>query len=170
MLIKNKWVSLRINLDRPMLAVSSEAFVLSLDSGPKPKVPSSQPLQQWCCFAVCYRYQMSSFKSKVTWELLMQVAKEHKKSISSLLVISTYQALLTLSTSIWLYSQFQRRGWTFVKARTLLRSITMEISLLCIGEGNSNPLQCSSLENPRDGGAWWAAVYGVSESDTTEAT
>ena len=33
--------------------------------------------------------------------------------------------------------------------------------LLCVGEGNGNPLQCSCLENPRDGGAWWAAVYGV---------
>ena len=32
-------------------------------------------------------------------------------------------------------------------------------SLSCIGEGNGNPLQCSCLENPRDGGAWWAAVY-----------
>ena len=34
----------------------------------------------------------------------------------------------------------------------------------CMGEGNGNPLQCSCLENPRDGGAWWAAVYGVSQS------
>ena len=42
-------------------------------------------------------------------------------------------------------------------------------SLSCIGEGNGNPLQCSCLENPRDGGAWWAAVYGVAQS-TTEAT
>ena len=33
-------------------------------------------------------------------------------------------------------------------------------------EGNSNPLQCSCLENPRDGGAWWAAVYGVTQSRT----
>ena len=39
-------------------------------------------------------------------------------------------------------------------------------SLSCIGEGNSNPLQCSCLENPRDGGAWWAAIYGVSQSRT----
>ena len=39
-------------------------------------------------------------------------------------------------------------------------------SLSCIGEGNDNPLQCSRLENPRDGGAWWAAVYGVAQSRT----
>ena len=39
-------------------------------------------------------------------------------------------------------------------------------SLSCIGEGSGNPLQCSSLENPRDGGAWWAAVYGVEQSQT----
>ena len=36
-------------------------------------------------------------------------------------------------------------------------------SLSCIGEGNGNPLQCSCLENPRDGGAWWAAVCGVAQ-------
>ena len=39
-------------------------------------------------------------------------------------------------------------------------------SLSCIGEGNGNPLQCSCLENPRDGVAWWAAVYGVAQSQT----
>ena len=39
-------------------------------------------------------------------------------------------------------------------------------SLSCIGEGNGNPLQCSCLENPRDGGACWAAVYGVTQSRT----
>ena len=40
------------------------------------------------------------------------------------------------------------------------------LSLSCIGEGNGNPLQCSCLENPRDGGAWWAAIYGVPQSRT----
>ena len=39
-------------------------------------------------------------------------------------------------------------------------------SLSCTGEGNGNPLQCSCLENPRDGGAWWAAIYGVAQSQT----
>ena len=40
------------------------------------------------------------------------------------------------------------------------------LSLSCIGGGNGNPLQCSCLENPRDGGAWWAAAYGVMQSRT----
>ena len=39
-------------------------------------------------------------------------------------------------------------------------------SLSCIGEGNGNPLQCSCLESPRDGRAWWAAVHGVAKSQT----
>ena len=39
-------------------------------------------------------------------------------------------------------------------------------SLSCLGEGNGNPLQCSCLENPRDGGAWWAAIYGVAQNQT----
>ena len=40
------------------------------------------------------------------------------------------------------------------------------VSLSCIGEGNGNPLRCSCLEDPRDRGAWWAAVYGVAQSQT----
>ena len=43
---------------------------------------------------------------------------------------------------------------------------SFHFSLSCIGEGNGNPLQCSCLENPRDGGVWWAAVYGVAQSQT----
>ena len=44
--------------------------------------------------------------------------------------------------------------------------LSFDFSLSCIGEGNGNSLQCSCLENPRDGGAWWAAVYGVAQSRT----
>ena len=44
--------------------------------------------------------------------------------------------------------------------------LQFHVSLSCIGEGNGNPLQCSCLENPRDGGAWWAAISGVTQSQT----
>ena len=43
---------------------------------------------------------------------------------------------------------------------------SLSLSTFMIGEGNGNPLQCSCLENSRDGGAWWAAVYGVAQSRT----
>ena len=43
---------------------------------------------------------------------------------------------------------------------------TTSLSLSCIGEGNGNSLQCFCLQNPRDGGAWWAAIYGVTQSRT----
>ena len=44
--------------------------------------------------------------------------------------------------------------------------LPFQFSLSCVGEGNGNPLQCSCLENPRDRGDWWAAVYGVTQSQT----
>ena len=43
---------------------------------------------------------------------------------------------------------------------------SLSLSLSCIGEGNGNLLQCSFLENPRDRGAWWAAIYGVAQNQT----
>ena len=50
-------------------------------------------------------------------------------------------------------------------------TFTFHFSLLCVEEGNGNPLQCSCLENLRDGGAWWVAIYGGhTELDTTEVT
>ena len=47
-----------------------------------------------------------------------------------------------------------------------IERLHFHFSLACIGEGNGNPLQCSCLENPRDGGAWRAAVYGIAQSRT----
>ena len=57
------------------------------------------------------------------------------------------------------------RPWGCEESDTTER-LHFHFSLLCIGEGNGNPLQCSFLENPRDGGAWWAAVFGVTQSQT----
>ena len=53
-----------------------------------------------------------------------------------------------------------RKEWDTTK------QLYFHFSLSCIGEGNGNPLQCSCLEDPRDRGAWWAAIYGVAQSRT----
>ena len=57
------------------------------------------------------------------------------------------------------------RPWGREESDTTER-LHFHFSLSCIGEGNGNPLQCSCLENPRDGGAWWATVYGVTQNRT----
>ena len=98
------------------------------------------------------------------------------------------EGFLSRGFHLWLYDRIQRRGWNPTPVllpgkshgwRSLVgcspwgheESDTTEwlhfhFSLSCIGEGNGNPLQCSCLENPRDGGAWWAAISGVAQSWT----
>ena len=51
------------------------------------------------------------------------------------------------------------------KELDMTERLHFHFSLSCIGEGNSNPLQCSCLENPMDRGAWWVAVHGVAETE-----
>ena len=66
------------------------------------------------------------------------------------------------------------RGWRSLlgcspwghKESDMTAQLHFHFSLSCIGEGHGNPLQCSCLENPRGGGAWWAAVFGVAQSRT----
>ena len=57
------------------------------------------------------------------------------------------------------------RLWGRTESDTTER-LPFHFSLSRIGEENDNPLQCSRLENPRDGGTWWAAIYGVTQSRT----
>ena len=56
-------------------------------------------------------------------------------------------------------------AWGYEESDTTER-LHFHFSLSCIGEGNGNPLQCSCLENPRDGRDWGAAIYGVAQSRT----
>ena len=58
--------------------------------------------------------------------------------------------------------RLQSIGWL----RNTTERLHFHFLLSCIGKGNGNPLQCSCLENPRDRGAWWAAVYGVTQTRT----
>ena len=101
---------------------------------------------------------------------------------------SCFNAVVRLSILVVVYTKERRRQWhpTLVLLpgkshgqRSLVgcspwgryesdmtERLHFHFSLSCIGEGNGNPLHCSCLENPRDGGAWWAAVYGAAQSQT----
>ena len=73
------------------------------------------------------------------------------------------------STLAWKIPWTEEPGRRQSMGRTesdMTKRLHFHFSLSCIGEGNGNPLQCSFLENPRDGEAWWAAVYGVTQSRT----
>ena len=84
-------------------------------------------------------------------------------------MISSVQLAPHSSTLAWRIPWTEEPGG--LQSMGSLESNTTErlpfhFSLSCIGEGNGNALQCSCLENPRDGGAWWAAAYGVAQSRT----
>ena len=81
-----------------------------------------------------------------------------------LLVSSTEKACCKGEMLTAFHPWWQSRYWSInldLRGNKLISSTHFHFSLSCIGEGNGNPLQCSCLETPRDGGAQWAAVYGV---------
>ena len=87
-------------------------------------------------------------------------------------ILANYQekAMATHSSTLawkipWTEEPHMRSPWGSEKS-DMTERLHFHFSLSCIGEGNGNPLQCSRLENPRDGWAWWAAIYGVSQSWT----
>ena len=92
--------------------------------------------------------------------------------LASQTLMSVHPALSTLVECLF-YAEFSSTVFTKYLLICVWRSpwgrwgsdatelFHFHFSLSCIGEGNGNPLQCSCLENPRDRGAWWAAIYGV---------
>ena len=70
------------------------------------------------------------------------------------------------STLAWRIPWTEEHGWLQTMVAEPTERLHFHFSLSCIGGGNGNPLQCSWLGNPRDGGAWWAAVSGVAQSRT----
>ena len=81
------------------------------------------------------------------------------------LVLTVFIVLL-----LWLpFSSFGMQFPTYAVSGVIIDLkyiIAGVIFIIARGEGNGNPLQCSCLENPRDGEAWWASVYGVAQSWT----
>ena len=105
----------------------------------------------------------------VWWAAVHGVAKSHTQLSD---FTFTHWRRQWQPTPVFLPGESQGRGslvgcclWGRTESDTTER-VHFHFSLSCIGEGNGNPLQCSCLENPGDGGAWWAAVYGVAQSRT----
>ena len=129
---------------------SSIPFTLSaLCCRPSTLVPNS--LFLWVCFFyVVVTSLFCFFRFMYKWYLEKAMAP-HSSTLAWKILWTEEpgglqsMGLLRVGTTEWLHFHF---------------------SLSCIGEGHGNPLQCSCLENPRDGGAWWAAVYGVAQSPT----
>ena len=83
------------------------------------------------------------------------------------LLWSTEKAMAPHSSTLaWKIPWTEEPGSSMGSLRDMTKRLHFHLLLSCIGEGNGNLLQCSCLENPRDGGAWWAAIYGVTQSQT----
>ena len=116
------------------------------------------------CLLCLLHWQVDSFTSSTTWEAPLKF----KFSFQSVLFRRRHwrptPVLLPGKSHGW-RSLVGCSPWGREELDTTER-LHFHFSLSCIGEGNGNPLQCSFLENLRDRGAWWAAVYGVAQSRT----
>ena len=102
-----------------------------------------------------------------TW-LISSFPEDHWLAIGSGGLMATHSSTLAwkmpgishgwrslVGCSPWSWEELDTTEWLY-----------FHFSLSCTREGNGNPLQCSCLENPRDGETWWAPVYGVAQSQT----
>ena len=121
----------------------------------------------------------STFAQKILWmeepgtlQSMGSLGVRHHRATSLSLFTFMHWRRKWQPTPVFLPGECQGRG-SLVGCRLWGHRVGLDWSDLApaaadvyIGEGNGNPLQCSCLENPRDGGAWWAAVYGVAQSRT----
>ena len=101
---------------------------------------------------------------------LLHASNLHWSSILHMVIYMLEKAMAPHSSTLawkipWTEKPGRLQPWGWEESDTP-EQLDFHFSLSCIGEGNGNPLQCSCLENPRDGGAWGAAVYGVAQSRT----
>ena len=135
----------------------------------------SFPLIFQCCSLIKFKYPFSTFLNIPLKFLIFHSTipcKSHCMiKLTSFYSLKMEKALATHSSTLaWKLLWMEEPG----RLQSMMGSLRVDtterlhfhFSLSCIGEGNGNPLQCSCLENPRDGGAWWAAVYGVAQSRT----
>ena len=112
-----------------------------------------------------------------SWRTIMWIKLFHfssnstNKNIFSLCKTLSVKAMAPHSSTLaWKIPWTEKPGRLHavhgVAKSDLTEQLHFHFSLSCTGEGNGNPLQCSCLENPGDGGAWWPAVYGIAHSRT----
>ena len=121
--------------------------------------------------------------STLAWQIPWMEEPGRLQSMGSLRVRQDWVTSLSLFTCMHWRRQWQptpvllpgkSHGWRSLvgcspwgrEESDMTEWLPFHFSLSCVGEGNGNPLQCSCLENPRDRGTWWAAVYGVTQSRT----
>ena len=122
----------------------------------------------------CHPAYLTSMQS-TSWEMLGLMKLKLESTLPGEISITSdmqimEKAMATHSSTLawkipWQRSLVGCSPWGRKESDTT-EQLHFHFSLSCIGEGNGNPLQCSHLENPRNGGAWWAAVYGVAQSWT----
>ena len=131
----------------------------------------------------CLEKAMAIHSSTLAWKIPWTEEPGRLQSLGSLRVRHDRVTLLSLFTFMHWRRKWQptpvilpgesQGRWSLVGCHLwghtesdMTERLHFHFSLSCIGEGNGNPLQCSCLENPRDGGAWWAAICGVAQSRT----
>ena len=132
----------------------------------------------WVGDSICIDEPVLSFKY-ILYHLLHSQVEERRLShfwskdlgtdpISQRPILHLEKAMATHSSTLaWKISWMEEPGRLQSRGSLGVRhDWATSLSLSCIGEGNGNPLQYSCLENPRDGGAWCSAVYGVAQSRT----
>ena len=138
-------------------------------------------LQSFKIFLPFIRYVVATHSSTLAWQIPWTEEPGRLQSMGSIGVRHDWTTSLSLftlmnwrrkwqPTPVFVPGESQGRGslvgCSWWGCEDMIERLHFHFSLSCIGEGNGNPLQCSCLENPRDGGAWWAAVYGVTQSRT----
>ena len=110
---------------------------------------------QWSWLGSIQAYQINTLHALNVHNIIQQLSEKQWHPAPVLLPGKSHGRRSLVGCGPWGRSESGTTEW-----------LHFHFSLSCIGEGNGNPLQCSCLENPRDGGAWWAAVYGVAQSRT----